>query len=216
MLTLLLPLILAQAPPAKPTTPEAKWGTKIEAIEAKLKANPPKEGGTFFAGSSTIVLWNLNKSFLEKNYTNVGFGGSKIAECTHFAPRILLPYKPGTIVFHAGGNDLAAGESAEKVAEDFKTFVDTVRKASPSCRVLFISIKPTIKREGMIEKENKLNALIKEICQNGEKLTFVDVCSELVGSDGKPKREMLKDDLLHPSDQGYEVLTAKVQAALAK
>ena len=66
------------------------------------EASPPKPGAVFFAGSSSIVKWDLKKSFPDKGYVNVGFGGSQIPDSTHFAPRILAPYAPGTVVFYAG------------------------------------------------------------------------------------------------------------------
>jgi len=214
MLTLLLPMLLAQAPPAKPVDLEAKWGKSIATIEQKLKANPPKEGSTMFAGSSTVVRWKLDDYFPQKDYTNVSFGGSKIAECVHFAPRIVQPYKPGTVVLACGGNDLASGISPEQVAEDFKDFVAAVRKTSPSCRVVFLSIKPTPKRLTLREKEDRANALIQEICKKGERLTFLDLTADLVDKDGKPKREMLVDDLLHPSHEAYVVIAARLKPIL--
>src|SRR5262245_24249694 len=108
MLSLLLPLVLAQAPtPPKAVDLDTKWAKNIAAIEERLKKDPPKEGGVMFAGSSTVVRWKLDEYFPDKGYINVGFGGSKIAECNHFAPRILQPFKPGTVILACGGNDLA-------------------------------------------------------------------------------------------------------------
>lgn len=216
MLTLIFPFLLAQAPPAKPVDLETKWGKNIATIEQKLKDKPPKEGGTMFAGSSTMVRWDLKKYFPGKDYANVGFGGSKIAECVHFAPRIIQPYKPGTVVLSCGGNDLAGNVSPEQVAKDFEAFVAAVRKTSPDCRIVFISIKPTLKRLAMREKEDKANALIKEICAKGKQLVFVDVTADLVDAEGKPKREMLVDDLLHPSHEAYLVLAKRLSEVLEK
>ncbi len=215
MLTLLLPLLLAQGPPAKAVDLDVKWGKNISAIEAKLQAHPPKEGGVMFAGSSTIVRWDLEKYFPGKGYTNVGFGGSKLAECVHFTPRILQPFKPGTVVISCGGNDIAAGVMPEQVAEEFKAFVAAIRKTSPSCRIVFTSIKPTLKREANWDKEQKANTLIREICTK-DGLTFIDFTTELLGANGKAKREMLVDDLLHPSHEAYVLMAAKVKDAIEK
>ena len=54
---------------------EAKWDKDISAIETRLREHPPKKGGVMFAGSSTIVRWDLDKYFPGKEYINVGFGG---------------------------------------------------------------------------------------------------------------------------------------------
>ena len=91
---------------------------------------PPAAAPGFFARSSSIVLWDLKKWFPDKDYVNVGFGGSVIRDSTHFAPRILTPHKPGTIIFYAGDNDIAQNRSPDQVLGDFRAFV-----APPSARI---------------------------------------------------------------------------------
>ncbi len=208
---------LAQTPKADyPAARAAKWEKEVAGIEKAIADGHPKEGSTVFAGSSTVRLWDLKKYFPGKEYVNAGFGGSTIADCVHFAPRLVLPHKPAAVVFSAGGNDLASGTAPEKVADDFKAFAAAVHGLSPKCRVVFVSIKPTTKRWGLYEKETKANALIKSLCAADERLVYLDLVPDLLGSDGKPKPEMLKADLLHPSPAGYDVMAAKVSAALAK
>src|SRR5262245_35937623 len=139
------------APPPHEVDPFAKWEKEIAAREKKLQATPPKPGGVFFVGSSSIVKWDVEKSFPNAGYSNVGFGGSVIADSTHFAPRIITPYKPGTIVFYAGDNDIGRGNKPEQVLADFKAFVAVVRKDNPDCRILFLAIKPSLARWKMFE-----------------------------------------------------------------
>lgn len=217
MLSLLLPLLVAQAPPAKkPVDLDVRWAKSISAIEERLKANPPKEGAVFFAGSSTVVRWDLEKYFPGQGYVNVGFGGSKISECNHFAPRILQPFKPAVVVLSCGGNDIASGVSPEQVAKDFEDFVTLVRKASPKCRIIFYSIKPSIRREANWDKEQKANMLIRSICEKGENLTFIDLTADLLDSEGKPKPEMLVDDKLHPSHEAYLIMARRLNEVLGR
>lgn len=210
-----LPALLAQLPTAAPDAdPFAKWEKNITAIEKRLTANPPKPGGVFFAGSSSIVKWDLEKSFPKSGYVNVGFGGSVIADNTHFASRILLPYKPRTIVFYAGDNDIGRGGKAEQVLADFKAFVATVRKGNPSCRVLFIAVKPSIARWKQFEEQKKANALVKAYCEREKGLTFVDIVPIMLRSDGTPDPELFVKDGLHMSPKGYELWTAAVNKVL--
>src|SRR5262245_61214694 len=100
MTTLLLALCLAQADDF------TKWETEMAALEKKPAEGRP--GGLAFIGSSSIRLWDLKKAFPDGNALNCGFGGSQIRHSTHFAKRLLAPLKPGTIVFYAGDNDIAA------------------------------------------------------------------------------------------------------------
>jgi len=218
MLTWLLPLVCLQ--PAdrqpQPVDPFTKWEKSIATIEKRLTANPPKPGGVFFVGSSSIVKWNLKKSFPHADYVNVGFGGSVIADNTHFAPRLLSPYKPGTIVFYAGDNDVGRGGKAEQVLTDFKAFVAAVRKDNPHCRILFIAIKPSLERWKLFEEQKKANSLVKQFCATEKGLAFVDIVPLMLGSDGKPNPELFVKDGLHMSEKGYDLWNAEVKKSLMK
>jgi lysophospholipase L1-like esterase len=211
-------LVVATQPPIAPLPREAdsfaKWEKSIAAIEKNLKANPPKEGSVFFVGASTIVKWDLKKYFPDSSYVNVGFGGSAIADSTHFAQRIIAPYKPSTIVFYAGDNDIAAGRKAEQVVEDFRAFVSVARKDNPSCKVVFLAVKPSIARWKMFEEQKKANALVRLFCEKGDRLIYVDTITLMLGEDGKPRADLFVKDGLHLSPKGYELWTEVVNKTL--
>ncbi|MFO0930746.1 MAG: hypothetical protein U0736_27570 [Gemmataceae bacterium] len=118
LLPLLFAILPAQTEP-KPS-PFARWEKAIAAIEERDRKRPPADGTVFFCGSSSIVLWKLEKSFPDRKVSNRGFGGSMIADSTHFAARLILPYRPSAVVFYAGDNDLARGREPEQVADDFR------------------------------------------------------------------------------------------------
>jgi lysophospholipase L1-like esterase len=202
------------APPPREVNPFAKWEKDVAAIEKRLAANRPKPGGVFFAGSSSIVQWDLKKWFPDAGYVNVGFGGSVIADSAHFAPRILAPFKPGVIVFYAGDNDIARGGKPEHVLSDFKQFVVAARKDNPSCRVIFVSVKPSIARWKMFESQKKANALVKQYCEQEKGLTYLDVVPLMLRADGTPDPELFVKDGLHMTPKGYELWTAEVRKAL--
>jgi lysophospholipase L1-like esterase len=202
------------APPPREADPFAKWEKSIAAIEKGFAATPPKPGGVFFVGSSSIVKWDLKKWFPDAGYHNVGFGGSVIADSTHFAPRIITPHKPGAIVFYAGDNDIGRGNKPDQVLNDFKAFVAAVRKDNPGCRILFIAVKPSIARWKMFETQKKANALVKAYCESEKGLTFVDIVPLMLRADGTPDPEMLLKDGLHMTPKGYELWVAEVKKAL--
>jgi lysophospholipase L1-like esterase len=216
MITLLLLFAppVAVAPPPHEVDPFAKWEKSIATIEKRLAANPPKPGGVFFVGSSSIVQWDVKKSFPDAAYINVGFGGSVIEDSTHFAPRIITPYKPGAIVFYAGDNDIGRGGKPEQVLTDFKAFVAVVRKDNPNCRVLFIAIKPSLARWKLFETQKKANALVKTFCESEKGLPFVDVVPLMLRADGTPNPDLFVKDGLHMTPKGYEIWNAEVKKAL--
>jgi lysophospholipase L1-like esterase len=216
MLHLLLAasLQLPVAPPPRPVDPFAKWEKAITAIEKRLMESRPKPGAVFFAGSSSIVQWDLKKWFPGEAYVNVGFGGSVIADSTHFAPRILSPFKPDTVVFYAGDNDIAQNLTPEQIRDDFRAFVAAVRKDNPSCRILFIPVKPSIARWKKFDVQSRANALVCDDCSKDDRLGYVDIVPLMLGADSAPSAELYVKDGLHLSPKGYEIWTAAVKKAL--
>ncbi|HSQ56357.1 MAG TPA: GDSL-type esterase/lipase family protein [Gemmata sp.] len=220
MLPAVLLLVTAQAPEIGPMPrvfdPFAKWEKDIAAIEKKLSANPPPAGGVLFVGSSSIVRWDLAKTFPGEDFCNVGFGGSTIPDCTHFASRIVAPYHPATIVFYAGDNDIAQGHKPMQVASDFHDFVAAVRRNNPTCRILFIPVKPSIARWKLFGVQKEANALVRAYCEKEMGLAYVDIVSAMLRADGTPDPELFVKDGLHMSPKGYEIWTAAVRKTLAK
>lgn len=218
MLTFLLLLASSPtpevAPPPRAVDPFARWEKDIAAIEKRLATSPPKPGGVFFAGSSSVVKWDLKKSFPGAGYVNVGFGGSVIADSTHFVPRILAPYRPGAIVFYAGDNDVARGVRPEQVLTDFEAFVAVARKGNPDCRVLFVAIKPSPARWKQFEVQKEANALVRSYCESHKGLAFIDVVPPMLRADGTPDPELFVKDGLHLSEKGYAIWNAEVKKLL--
>jgi lysophospholipase L1-like esterase len=207
---LLLGLSGGRAAGEEKKDPFARWEKAIAGLETRLQDKQPPRDAIFFAGSSSIARWNLAKSFPDLPVVNVGFGGSQIAEVTHFTPRILLPYAPNTIVFYAGDNDIAAGKSPEQVSADFREFVRMVHAKLPKTRILFLSIKPSMSRWKKIERIRRANALIEAESRKDERLRFVEVGQVLLGEDGMPKKELFDKDNLHLSPAGYAAWTRVV------
>ena len=203
-ITLLALCLIAVA--AKPGERQAPFEDEIRAYEATDAKNPPTKGGVLFVGSSSIRLWTtLAEDFPDLPVLNRGFGGSRIAHATHYADRIVLPYEPKTIVFYAGDNDLAAGNTPQQVLADFRAFVEHVRAKLPETTILFISIKPSTARWKLVEQMREANRLVKEFCEAGDNLVYVDVFTPMLGPDGKPRTELLRKDGLHLTREGYKV-----------
>lgn len=198
----------------EPVDPFAKWDKEVSAV-AKKNADAPT-GGVVFAGSSSIRLWDLKKSFPNESYVNCGFGGSKIADCTHFVPKLILPLKPTTIVFYAGDNDIGGNRTPEQVRDDFLAYVAAVHAELPKCRVLFVSIKPSLKRWEKMDSIRKANELVKAATAKDERLGFVDIVPPMLGSDEKPIPELFQKDGLHLTPKGYELWAAAVGKSLGK
>ena len=204
--------VQADAPELKPSI--AKWKPHMAKFAAADKKNPVEPGQIVFVGSSSIVLWKLDKWFPELDAVNRGFGGSRLEDSVYYADQIILPYKPRTVVLYAGDNDLKAGYTPAEVHEDFVEFVEKVRGELPETKIVYVAVKPSIARWGMIKEVRETNRLIKAECEKRENCVFVDIDTPMQGEDGKPRKELFVKDGLHLSDEGYAVWVKAVKPHL--
>jgi lysophospholipase L1-like esterase len=184
-----------------------RWEATIRKFEDGDKVSPPPRHAIVFIGASSIVRWNLADSFPElgPQAINRGFGGSLAADSTRYAERIVIPDKPRTVVFYAGDNDVEANHTPAQIAGDFAAFEAKVHAALPSTEIIFISIKPSTRRWPWIEQIKSANALVRQYCATHPHLTFVDIVPQMIGADGKPRKELLLEDGLHMTPAGYKI-----------
>jgi len=194
-----------------------QWEREIQAFEAADRVNPPPHEAILFVGSSTIRMWKtLAQDFPEHKVLNRGFGGCQIADCTYYAGRIVVPYKPRLIVLRAGGNDIAAGKAPERVRDDFQAFVDRVRANLPKARIAYMAINATPVRWANVDREKKANQLIKDCIAKGKNLDYIDTFDATMGADGKPREELFVKDRLHFNAAGYKILASGVRSHLPR
>lgn len=192
----------------------ARFEKEIVKMEADAEKNPPPKDSILFVGSSSIRLWKLSDSFPNRIVLNRGFGGSVLADSVHYAPRLVWPHSPKAVVVYAGDNDIGGGLTPAEVAADFAALVAKIREKLPQTPIVYISIKPSIKRWALWGKVQEANAKIKAICDSGDKLVFVDVGPAMLGEDGKPIPELFVKDGLHMTPAGYAVWTKLLDPVL--
>lgn len=212
-LSLALLLAVPTTLSARESTGVSKWEPEIKAFEKHDLADPPPTNAILFLGSSSIRKWTtLTQDIPGKQIINRGFGGSHIADSTALADRIVFPYKPRLIVFYAGDNDLAAGESVDHVVADYRAFVGTVHERLPETRIAYISIKPCPLRWRLVDKVRAVNQQIAAM--KDDKLDFIDVYSAMIGPDGKPPKDLFLADGLHPSAKCYQLWASLIRPHL--
>ena len=214
-LTLDLPIGVALAKQELGTS--SKWERSIAKFEAADVASPPPKGGIEFIGSSTITKWTtLAQDFPGLPVFNRGFGGSQIKDTTFFAPRIIIPYAPRIIVFHAGDNDLAAGATPEQVIADLKELIELVHAKLPETEFCYISLKPSVKRERLRLEQQKVNEGVMELSKSNSRFHYIDQYHMVTDAMGKPRPELFAADALHLSEAGYKLLVELVHLFLKK
>lgn len=193
------------AAPAQTSAREARpFEDEIAKFEAADRANPPRKGGVLFVGSSSIRLWpNLERDFPDVGVLQRGFGGSELSQVVYYAPRIVLPYCPRRIVLYAGDNDLADGRTPEQILDDYEEFVAIVHRAMPKTRIAFVSIKPSRSRWALADKMRATNGMVRAFTATDSLLTYIDVFTPMLGTNGQPQDELLAPDMLHLNGRGY-------------
>jgi lysophospholipase L1-like esterase len=196
----------------------AQWDASIQKFEAQDKVSPPPQNGIVFVGASSIVRWNLPEYFpqLGANAINRGFGGSQSVDAVRYVNRIVVPYHPRIVVYYAGDNDVEANVPATEIAHEFELFDQKVHAALPQTKIIFISIKPSIRRWKWIETIRSANAMAKAYCAKAKDghLAFMDIEKQMLGADGKPNPDLLVSDGLHMTPAGYRIWTAALTPLL--
>jgi lysophospholipase L1-like esterase len=193
-----------------------KWDAAIQKFEDQDKVSPPPQNGVVFIGASSIVRWNLPESFPElgDKAINRGFGGSQSVDSVRYVERIVVPYHPRIVVYYAGDNDVEANVPAREIAHQFELFDQKVHAALPQTKIIFISIKPSIRRWKWIDTIRSANAIVKAYCAKEKHLAFMDIEQSMIGADGKPNPDLLVADGLHMTPAGYRIWTAALRPLL--
>jgi lysophospholipase L1-like esterase len=193
---------------------QSGWTEEMAAFSAEDKARPFAEGGILFVGSSSIRLWDLQRSFPGMSILNRGFGGSHISDSIEHADVLILRHRPRLVVFYAGDNDIASGKPPATVVADFRTLVRRIHQALPKARIAFIGIKPSPQRWKLIDRVRAANAQIRRFAETDERIAFVDVDGPMLGWNERPRVDLFVADGLHLSPKGYELWTALVRPFL--
>jgi len=210
---LALSVTSARAQIAPAPTLEESLGAEVARFVEADRAAPPARCQVLFVGSSSIVRWEtLAADMAPMPVINRGFGGSHIEYVNRWFDQIVAPYRPRSIVFYAGENDIDAGKSASRVVSDFDEFMKRKTGALATTPVYFISLKPSKARFSQFVHQDEVNAAIRSRVATRSDLHYIDVVSPMLKS-GKP-RDIFVDDNLHMNAAGYAIWTRAVRKAL--
>ena len=183
----------------------SKYEEDIQAIEKKVANLGHIPDLVAFYGSSSIRLWETLKSDMSPlEVINLGFGGSSYPYCHMYFYRIFKNLKPSKIVLYAGDNDLGTGHEPTRILRNFNLLLNDIVRKFRNANIYTISIKPSPRREGLMPKTVATNDLIKKatLDVSGH---WIDVYSQMLSPEGKPRPELYVEDMLHLNEKGYEI-----------
>ncbi len=198
------PQVAAAAEPSAVVAPQ--WESDFATFASSDAAHPPAAGGVLFVGSSSIRLWtDLETTFGSPGRVVLkrGFGGSQLSDCVRNLDRLVIRYRPRTVLVYAGDNDLAAGATPADVRRRFGAFVDGLRRALPQTRIAYISIKPSPLRLSLLPRIRAANEMIRDYAAEQRDVAYIDVFTPMLDARGAPRRELFRDDALHLNRAGY-------------
>lgn len=181
----------------------AAWEQDVQAFEAKDAEAPPPKGAVLFIGSSSIRFWDtLAADFPQVQVINRGFGGSELRDSTWYAGRLVIPHAPRQVVIYAGDNDLHSGRSPLQLRNDFRAFVQRLRRDLPEVRIAYISNKPSPARLQLLEVQREANRLLRAEAE-ASGVDYIDVFTPMLDERGQPLETLFAEDRLHLDREGY-------------
>ena len=215
LLATLVTLMLANIVNAQ-TAPN-RFEKQVQLYEAADKAAPPPKNAILLVGDSQFFRWKtLTEDLPDFTIINRGIDSFQFSDILNFYDRLVPPYKPRMIVLHVGGNDVHNGKTAERVLEDFKTFVAKVRAVQPKIPIAFSSLTPGPGRWDEADKRRQTNKLLKDYIATQKNLHFIDLWDAMLTKDGQPREELWVADRIHPNHEGYLVRVKIMRPLLGK
>lgn len=180
----------------------------IEDFKNENTAHPPQKNNILLVGSSSFTMWkDVAAYFPDKTIINRGFGGSSLYDLNFYSEELLKPYAPKQIIIYCGENDFAGDATLRprEVFNRFKHFYAEIRKYYPKIPVAYISIKLSPSRENLWPKFIATNALIKKFMERKPNAEYIDITKAMNAADGKTRRDLFLEDMLHMKPEGYEI-----------
>lgn len=182
------------------------YENEVRSLEFALGRGPAGPPPVAFYGSSSIRLWEtLDEDLPGIHAVNLGFGGSTLAACAHYFPRLVPPCRPRAVLLYAGDNDLGDGRSPEDVLASLRDLLRQTDALLGPIPLAFLSIKPSPARhhlDGSIRRANDLARREMALRPSGR---FIDVHPRMLDPGGRPRPELYGADGLHLSRLGYRI-----------
>jgi len=200
----------SQAERYKPTYDLTRFEAEVSYLEKVdiLNGNTNVKNSIIFYGSSSFAFWNADipNDFKGLPAIGHGFGGSTFPELIYYKQRLLINYKPKTILIYCE-NDLVnpPTKSVEEVFVDACYLINDLHSLLPDTKIFILPLKHSPARRSLIPKYDKINNLLKASVVGKKYLSFIDINPAMYKSDQKTlDGSIFKSDSLHMNRKGYE------------
>lgn len=189
------------------TAQERPFEKEISQFKTEDSQKRPPTNAIVFVGSSSFRMWkDLQEDFPGHPIINRGFGGSSLPHVIAYVDEIVIPYKPKQVVIYCGENDFMNDTvTSDIVSNRFITLYNKLRDALPRAQIVYVSMKPSPSRQHLMEEIAAANAAIRNFLKNKPKTSYVDIWDDMLDEEGKPRKELFLQDMLHMNEKGYAI-----------
>lgn len=179
----------------------------IKKFKAADSVSMPPKNAIVFVGSSSFTRWyDVQEDFPDHKIINRGFGGSSLPHLIAYADQIIIPYKPKQVVIYCGENDFGGkGVTSDTVVNRFKTLFQILRKELPRAEIVYVSMKPSPRRQHLMPKFKAANAEIRAFIEQQRRAKYIDIWDSMLQQNGEPRAELFVEDMLHMNEKGYAI-----------
>ena len=196
-----------------------RFYSNIQQFKSQDSVSFPPKQAILFVGSSSFTRWtDVKDYFPDFTIINRGFGGSSLRDLIRYTNDIIFPYSPRQIVIYCGENDLPVSNkvTADTVYSRFKQLFQLIRTKLPDVPIAYISMKPSPKKEPVLQNMSKANTLIRRFLKKKKKTAFIDIYHKMINEDGKPMKSLFIKDNLHMNADGYKIWQKIIEPYLIK
>lgn len=187
---------------------------EIQQLESRDKAENYPDNAILFVGSSSIRLWdNIAADMAPYPVIKRGFGGAKSTDLLYFTERLVYPHEFRALAIFIA-NDISnvpEDNTPKEIVSLFDAVIKKVRVKNPAKPIFIIAITPNNSRWEVWSEAKQANELLEAYCNKNKNVYFIDTVDGFLGTDGKPRTELFRDDQLHLKQVGYDIWAKKIK-----
>lgn len=210
------PIIPAAALPASAEWTTTRYDDDVLAVRRQVRRRRFAGKPVVFFGSSSFRNWHrMAEDLGSLEIANLGFGGGTAESALRYCDDLLDLVEPRRIVLYFGENDIANdGLDAHSAFAALQRLTQRLREKFGQVPIDRLSIKHSPGRWIYTGEFDTFNAMLEESHTDGEPGGYVDVCSCLIGRNGRPMGRYYEADGVHLNPLGYSLWASVIARSL--
>ncbi len=165
-----------------------------------------------FLGHSLVEYFDWQERFPDHEFFNLGVAGETTVELLERTDRVVRGHEDSdAVLVMTGTNDLLGGDHS--FLADYRKLVARLRSLCPRSRIVLHSILPVDPEWVERSAIDELNVEVAKVAAEAG-AEFFDLTGPFTGADGEARRELLLEDGVHLSPDGYRVWSDALEELL--